>query len=561
MEVTQNIFDIVKQSPQKPYREFFDGWEYRGRYGGNYSSMYQNGFIFKQYPSFKSSFDFIEEVRANPTTYEESSSALYRVSNSYFNNYDSFINVINSDNQDDIEAKKVSTSILENIKSFIKLGGLYQNDKIQITEDKRGVFDFGLASLGLYRPIEFYSEELKNDIESKKVQNPFKISGNPNGVINPNDVKKNSFGNNIIYTYRLDNKNYQCERRQRGATDVFNKFYKECDLKSNNDGIILTYYKNSNRVFNGKGKVRLKYASSNKKSYLIYNKKDDDVRYVDLFMPINFLGSANSTTALAFLPMYLIAGALEDFGIQSRISALRIGSDNQTNVAISIPVKEYNESTKEAFNRSFNLLAKQSVAGSYFAFHKIITENEGVQAPPTGSSSSAFRSVYYEERKYMNDMMQRYKNWAEINRDKNFINTKVANSNFQFAMYQEMALPDAEGSVITTEAIFSNLHNVFFKFYYYMDFLALEMLSMQEFVKAIYRRFVDDESFLSLFEIPSSTKDKQQLIRDYTLSMLNEKYALVQGGAYSDSIEQEVNKTETKEQKLRLLDEAIQSIA
>lgn len=563
MVATQNIFEIVKQAPQKSFRDFFDEWEAQGRiYSSSwYSDLYTNGFVYKQYPTFKSSFDFLDEVRANPQDYSKSSFALDKVDSSEYSDFDSFNNTINRDSQDDVETKKVTLNILENIKSFIKLGGLYQNDKIQITEDKRGVFDFGLASLGLYRPIEFYSEELKKDIQSKKVENPFKISGNPNGVINPNDVKKNTFGENIIFTFQLDNKNYKCERRQRGATNVFNRFSNECDLKSNKDGIIITYYKNSDKVFNGKGNVRLKYASSNKKSYLIYNKKEDDVRYVDLFMPINYIGSSNSTRALAFLPMYLIAGALEEFGIQVRMSALRIGSDESTNITISIPVKEYNESTIEAFNRSFNLLAKENIAGTYYGFHKIIVENEGVQAPPTNREVSSFQDVAYTQRSYMNDMMQRYKNWAEINKDKDFINTKVSNPNFQFAMYTEGNLPFADGSMVTEEAIISNLHNIFFKFYYYMDFLAIEMLSMQNFVKAIYSRFVDDESFLSLFEIPSSTKGKQQLIRDYTLAMLNEKYALVTGGEYQDTNEQATKKTETKEQKLRLLDEAIQSIA
>jgi len=561
MVATQNIFEIVRQAPQKSFRDFFDVWEYEGRDTSNYSYMFRNGFIYKQYSSFKSSFDFLEEVRADSGNFKYSKSALKNVKSSEYNDYDSFSKALNLDSKDNAETKEVTLNILENIKSFIKLGGLYQNDKIKITEDKRGVFDFGLASLGLYRPIEFYSEELKKDIESKKVENPFKISGNPNGVINPNDVKKNTFGENTIFTFQFENKNYKCERRQRGATNVFNKFSNECDLKSNKDGIILTYYKNSDKVFNGKGNVRLKYASSNKKSYLIYNKKDDDVKYVDLFMPINYIDSTDSTRALAFLPMYLIAGALEEFGIQVRLSALRIGTDEGTSITISIPVKEYNESTIEAFNRSFNLLAKSNIAGTYYAFHKIIVENEGVQAPPTEDNSPAFTNVKYTKRAYMNQMMQRYKNWAEINKEKDFINTKVSNPNFQFAMYTERYLDKADESFVTEEAIISNLHNVFFKFYYYMDFLAIEMLSMQNFVKAIYSRFVDDESFLSLFEIPSSTKGKQQLIRDYTLAMLNEKYALVSEGEYQDTNEQATKKTETKEQKLRLLDEAIQSIA
>ena len=43
-----------------------------------------------------------------------------------------------------------------------------------------------------------------------------------------------------------------------------------------------------------------------------------------------------------------------------------------------------------------------------------------------------------------------------------------------------------------------------------MDFLAIEMIPMQNFVKAIDKRFTDDKSFKSLFEVPNTTKEKKE---------------------------------------------------
>ena len=232
------------------------------------------------------------------------------------------------------------------------------------------MFDFGLASLGLYRPIEFFSSELLKDIKNGVQKNQY--LNLVDGVVDAKDVIKNTFGGGNIFVYKLGKKSYKCEKRQKGTTNVFNKYFSQCELKPNSDGLIITYNKNSDKVFNGKGNYKLKYASSNKKSYLIYNKKDDNVKYVDLFMPVNFIGSTDPAMAMAMLPLYLIAGALEEYGVQTRISAMRIGSDANTLINSSIALKNYEESSTMSFDRIFNILAKQNMSGNYFAFFKIM---------------------------------------------------------------------------------------------------------------------------------------------------------------------------------------------
>ena len=94
-------------------------------------------------------------------------------------------------------------------------------------------------------------------------------------------------------------------------------------------------------------------------------------------------------------------------------------------------------------------------------------------------------------------------------------------------------------------------------FYYYMDFLAIEMIPMQNFVKAIDKRFTDDKSFKSLFEVPNTTKEKKELILNYVTTILKEKYAPVSGGFYEDTSEQTDKKNKDFESKIYNLKESV----
>lgn len=517
--------------------------------------LFKNGFIFKQYSSLEEVFDLIENLRnnrSNLNTYEQS--ALNRVSNDKYKNFETFLNFTDQENKDKKQAKILSENIIDNIDSFVNLGGLFKNDRLKITQDDRGVFDFGLASLGLYRPIEFYSTELKNDIENDIIENPFTQLSS--GLINPDDVRKI----NNQFLYKTDNKDYLCEKRQKGATDVFNAFFDVCELKPNQDNLILTYLIGTDKVFNGKGNIRLKYASSNKKSYLMFEKKDDNVKYVDIFMPLNQVPYiSDSVRVLSFIPAFLIAGSLEKYGIKVRISAMRLGSDEGVHTTVSIPVKDYDESTKESFDRSFAILTSYDLVRELFGFLKILVSNDGTQASPTGSKLSGFDSIAYWDRKYINMMMQRYKNWSKENKDEPFIDSKVNNPNFQFALNSSVD-KSIKGKKVTQQDLIGQIHTIFFKYYYYMDFLALEMRPMLEFVKSVYTRFVNDKQFNSLFEIPTDKEDLKEILRSYIVSMLVEKYEVVKGGKYADTSQQIEEKENKFQSKIDSLDEALNAV-
>lgn len=556
-----NLFEVVQQVGQKPYSTFVRNWAQTTITQGqnNFANMSTNGFVFKQFKSLEDAFNNIVEIRNKPNKTKYEGLALDAVDGSQFQNFKKYTDYLNRPSAGFTKIKEISKTLTENIKTLINLGGLYKNDRIIVTEDTRGIFDFGLASLGLFRPIEFYSKKLQDDVKKGIIENPFKFEGLEAGVVNPDKVNKKVIGGLTFFTFKYMGKDYDCEKRQRGATKVFNTFSNECFLKPNEDGIILTFYlKDQNKVYNGKDGVRLKYASTNKKSYLIYNKKDDSVKNVDIFMPVNFLSVNDSSKALFLFPAFLISATLEQFGIQSRISAMRLGSDNETQITVSIPVKDYTETTTESFDRIFALLSTEGASGSFFGFFKIINSNEGVQAPTTKNRSTGFDNIQYENREYMNDMMQRYKNWVEVNKDKDFVNTKVVNPNFQFAL-STVNYSFAE-SDISYQDILDYLHQIFYTFYYYMDFLAIEMINMVEFEKSLYKRITEDVTFRKIFSVPSTKQEIKDLMRTYTIAILVEKYKIVQGGAYSDNAEQVKKKEDSLKEKILNLDEALNSI-
>jgi hypothetical protein len=276
-------------------------------------------------------------------------------------------------------------------------------------------------------------------------------------------------------------------------------------------------------------------------------------------MPINYITSVNnSSRGLLLFPAYLISATLEQYGIQSRISAMRLGSDNKTQITVSIPVKDYEESTTESFDKVYGLLSTSNAPASFFAFFKIMAENEGIQANATGVEYDSFKEIKYEYRDYINYMMQQYKNWCFVNKDKDFVDTKVVNPNFQFGLNTINAnLADSD---ISYQNILEYLHQIFYTFYYYMDFLAIEMIDMVEFQKSIYKRITEDVTFRKIYSVPSSKQEIKDLMRIYTIAILVEKYKVVTGGAYSDTLEQIRTKDETFKEKILKLDEALNSI-
>tara|TARA_R110001592_G_scaffold192794_7_gene439690 strand:+ start:1553 stop:3295 length:1743 start_codon:yes stop_codon:yes gene_type:complete len=501
---------------------------------------FEGGFSFVQYKNLESAYRDIEKNNGkNDLPYSR------LLSNVSTNTYEKFNNFVNQSNSTTDITKDILNDLTFNINDMVNLGGLLEKDKIIVTANTRGMFDFSLASQGLFRPVEYFSNDFKIDIESKLFANPFFQLKQPTGIIPDAKVilKDGKF------SYKFLGKKYICEQRQTGATSVLNNFSDVCFLKTSPNDIYTTYNKNNtDKVFNGKGKIRLKYASTNKKSYLEYQKKPDSSKYVDIYLPINYLKINTGLSILSIFPALLCASALEKFGIQTRISIMRLGS--QTSVqklqtqrtgfpsdtplvagCVSVPVKDYQQNTKDTFNTIINLCGDFKIIAELFGDLKNINENKNQEILQKNRASYS-GSIGYTSYAYMINVLDRYKNFIKINPELDY--TKVLSPNFMMTSFINKNLKYRTANTansITNDKIFvDNLHFIFYQFFFNVDYISIELNSLFDFKNQLEKRFEENKYFKDLFNIDKDNIDSE--IREYISDILKIKYSVVDNNVY-----------------------------
>ena len=218
----------------------------------------------------------------------------------------------------------------ENVMASIDMGGAFKKSKLKITDDKRGIFDFGLASKGLQRSREYYSLELANESPSEFPNNAF------SGLVPEGLVRAVSIGQSKQFWYDspITKKNYLLELRQQGTTDILNK----------NPNTIL---KTTNGIIHPETHEQgLKYVTTNKKSYVMFEKKGGKAKMVELYIPLHAAISLSHV-----MPLLLVAKFLKMYGIMTRISTIRLyselnrdmGASKNLFVAGAYSIKDYGE--------------------------------------------------------------------------------------------------------------------------------------------------------------------------------------------------------------------------
>lgn len=569
-----NFFELLKQTKGTDFSDLVDDITRNANFNASSKDyLFANPMIFKQFSSLEEAFEDLVELSKGPKDKSWKREALDAFNElQHGNDFSKFIDGLNAPSPSLDAAKEVASSLIGNISEIINLGGSYKKDRLKITSDSNGIFDFSLASQGLYRPVEFYSQDYA-DVAKSTDLNEFNYTGLPIGVI-PNDRVRKDFqksGVSIYYFLGKDGKKYACERRQKGATAVFNNFRDKCVLKPNKQGIKITYLKSDlDKVFNGEGKIRLKYASSTKKTYLMFDRKSDSTKYVDIFVPINFLSVSNGNRMMNALSPVLTSITLEKFGIKTRISAMRLGEvDNDIFETISIPVKNYDEDTLSVFDRIMNLLGKREYAASFFAAHLINQANAGEQTDKNGNkiiSGHTSRGLWphYTDKAANLNLFMRYKNWVEENKDKDFVNTKVVNPNFQIFTYQ--AVKGDDGSTFYDRQVYldasglaESLPYLMYQFYWYMDFLSIEFNDMKDYVAMLVKRWEEDRVFRNLFVPPKGREETKETLRKYILNILVYKYYSSTSGEYADTPKEAEEKKNRQEELIEQMSEVLKN--
>jgi hypothetical protein len=181
--------------------------------------------------------------------------------------------------------------LFENAPFKLNLGGQTEKTKLIATDKPMGIFDFSLASRGMYKVPEYYSEKLAKEYPDK-----FKDFELPSGVVPPNLVSQKIENGEKVFTFEDKDGVFDCEIRQKGETAI-------------EDGV--------------EG-AKLKYATRNRKVYLTHKRNKGKVKYVEIYSLFYYTSlSGDVQYAIRHIPAMMVADYLESIGVMTRIYMTR----------------------------------------------------------------------------------------------------------------------------------------------------------------------------------------------------------------------------------------------
>jgi hypothetical protein len=367
-------------------------------------------------------------------------------------------------------ALESTMNAFDNFLTKVDMGGAFEKAKLIITDDSRGIFDFGLASKGLYRLPEFYSEELKKT-------NPFEfnLKGLP-GIVPPDFVRRNNLDQ---YWYdSIDLKqSFLLERRQKGTTNML-EINPNAKIITDDNGMIYT----DPLTFDGN---TLEFATTTKKSYIMFEKKGGKAKMVDLYVGVGGLGTLSFRGMLArAMPLFLCARFFESVGIKTRINATRMYKDGNKFFAITYPIKEYGQDI------DFNWLAINTADPRWFRWNLWKYVSALSQTNTLGGNTRGWGNTVYGGNELF-EVFNRYKNWyfqemkegrqPEISLDKNLMITG--------------GLPDPSDSSLT------NMNAISTEFYRILDIVDFQFNKPDKASKRIYDRMKEKNPNVSSYDV------------------------------------------------------------
>ena len=148
-----------------------------------------------------------------------------------------------------------------------------------------------------------------------------------------------------------------------------------------------------------------------------------------------------------------------------------------------------------------------------------------------------------------------------MNEGKPWVNTKVINPNFQIFTHVSVAGYNNEPFYespysLTPEIISSQMPYIMYQFYWYMDYLAIEFVPIEDFIANIYHRVEEDRVFKKLFDV-TDRKELNSAMYDYIQNILVYKYFTSTKGEFADSEAQKIEKQKRREELRIRMDETI----
>lgn len=384
----------------------------------------------------------------------------------------------------------------EEILLDIDMGGSFKKSKLIITDKPQGIFDFGLASLGLFEEQEFFSEKLEKE-------SPFEFPNEPKGIVPNSFVTKNELGD-FWYVSPENGSKYKMTQQNKGTQRAL------LDGYSRND--IPTKYKS--------------FKTKQKKSYLLFKKEGGKAKRVDLYIPMG--GSANmkeSGMLSRALPVIMAARFFESVGINTRVNATRLYYAKSVNLktgkkiqkptyqCVSIKVKDFGEDidfTKLAISVADNRTFRWGLWKYLPAF----------LAKKYGLFNEGYGNPIYSYQESFKETTRRFKNWYEQEIEKG---VSLVEMQKPLMIFGGLPFPPNE-YVYTGQDVNDGVYNEIVKeFYRILDTVDMFYNNTQSACKRIYERF--------------ELKDNQTEgdFKDYVLNILSRSYSVSKEGEYADS--------------------------
>lgn len=182
--------------------------------------------------------------------------------------------------------------LLTNTPFRMNLGGMSEKERLISIDKPIGVFNFSLASKGLYHLQEYYSDEL-----ARKDPTRFAEIGLLSGIIPANLVDSVYIGGERNFLFRDKEKGgeYYVVKRNMGQT----------------------------AIDQGVPNAKYKYASRTKKVYQTYRRKGGKVKYVEIYSLFYYVGGGDFRHAVRHFPALMVANYLESVGIKTRVYMTR----------------------------------------------------------------------------------------------------------------------------------------------------------------------------------------------------------------------------------------------
>lgn len=377
------------------------------------------------------------------------------------------------------------------------LGGNIKKEKLKITDDERGIFDFSLASQGLYRSLEYYSKDLE-------IESPDEFPNKEAGIVPDNFVQsKNLLGRNIFIYKSKNGKDYELTQQQEGTKKMLS-INPDAKIKTTKNGLIYvtpTTYKG----------FSLKFKTKNKKNYLLFDKKGGKAKLVDIYFPIHL-----SVGLRDILPSLILAKFLESINIQTRIYALRVYEETYKEqwALFGYPIKDYDEPLNLdyiAFNSAHTTFyAKKNnknIRSSWWNAVKdmveaIMTKDlEGNNYTKSGygiAKGTSGQGSNPQDRKDWVELFSRYRNWYLQQIDKGEVEPLRIDKKLIFfggVSYDFYNIKNDDERVLS-------------EFYLMLDKVDMQF-NEKDSLQRIYKRIVEDKltKYMEMYEKSEDTDD------------------------------------------------------